>query len=73
MPKLTEAQLKGDDVTLLNPWPFPHFRLDQGRSPQVNEAPGKRKRLSDEGHRELPQCRHVVALVRLAERRSGIE
>jgi prepilin-type processing-associated H-X9-DG protein len=32
MPKLTEAQIKGapvNDLSVFDPWPFPHFRLDQ--------------------------------------------
>jgi prepilin-type processing-associated H-X9-DG protein/prepilin-type N-terminal cleavage/methylation domain-containing protein len=29
MPKLTEAQIKGDDLSVFDPYPFPHFRLDQ--------------------------------------------
>ena len=29
MPKLTEAQFKGDDLSVFAKWPYPHFRLDQ--------------------------------------------
>jgi hypothetical protein len=29
MPKLTEPQMKGDDLTVFQPFPYPHFRLDQ--------------------------------------------
>jgi prepilin-type processing-associated H-X9-DG protein len=29
MPKLTEPQFKGDDLSVFDPYPFPRFRLDQ--------------------------------------------
>ena len=32
MPKLTEPQFKGDDLSVFDPYPFPHFRLDQRKN-----------------------------------------
>ena len=32
MPKLTEPQFKGDDLSVFDPWPHPRFRLDQTKS-----------------------------------------
>jgi prepilin-type N-terminal cleavage/methylation domain-containing protein/prepilin-type processing-associated H-X9-DG protein len=29
MPQLTEAQIKGNDLSVFQPWPFPRWRLDQ--------------------------------------------
>jgi hypothetical protein len=29
MPKLTEPQFKGDDLSVFQPYPHPLFRLDQ--------------------------------------------
>ena len=32
MPKLTEPQFKGDDLSVFDPYPYPHFRLDQRKN-----------------------------------------